>query len=280
MHNRAIRKWVFVFTLGVAVQITALRAQIFTAPLQASTTGTNSVDFEFRADGVLIATGNPGVGTLLTSDQGPGIRMLWDPGIAAFRVGAVEGDEWDEANLGPGSVAMGVDNLASGYYSLALGHNASAGGYESLAIGRNAHAFGDNSIAFGSFLTTWEYASIAMGFESEASENNSVAIGYFATSTGYCATAFGVVTTATGKYSTALGFNTLADSYGSFAVGDYNIGGGAPEDWVPTDPLFEVGNGTSDAPSDALLIRKDGSAAFQGPVTVAPSGDIPMYAGE
>ena len=57
------------------------------------------------------------------------------------------------------------------------------------------------------------------------------------------------------------------------------MGGGDPINWVASDPLFEVGNGTYQARSDALVVYKNGNAAFQGVVTVAPGGDIPMYTG-
>ena len=63
--------------------------------------------------------------------------------------------------------------------------------------------------------------------------------------------------------------------------------------WVPTDPLFEIGNGGNSwtgnpnavNSSDALVVYKNGDTAVQGTVTAptfvttAPAGDIPMYTG-
>src|SRR5271154_150960 len=110
MHTGTIRKWALALTFWLALHAAALRAQTFTAPLQASTTGTNPLDFEFRADGTLIAKGNSGVGSLLTGDQGAGVRMLWYPNLFAFRVGKVTGSDWDSSNIGIGSIAAGADN--------------------------------------------------------------------------------------------------------------------------------------------------------------------------
>jgi hypothetical protein len=95
----------------------------------------------------------------------------------------------------------------------------------------------------------------------------------------------GSSTTASGGSSTAAGANTSANSTDSFVLGAYNVGlsetGTTPNStsWVSTDPLFEVGNGTSTAKSDALIIYKDGSSQFAGPVKIPQSGDIPMYTG-
>src|ERR1700735_2724616 len=99
MHNGALRKMALALTFWLALHVSSLRAQIFTndLPLQASTTGTNPVDFEFRADGTLIAKGNSGVGTLLSTDQGAGTRMIWYPALTAFRAGDVNGTQWNLA---------------------------------------------------------------------------------------------------------------------------------------------------------------------------------------
>ncbi len=116
MHNGALKKWALALTFWLALHTASLRAQIFTndLPLQAVTTGTDPVDFEFRADGTLIAKGNSGVGTLLSGDQGAGTRLLWFANLSAFRAGTVSGTNWDLANIGQYSIAAGGDTLASG----------------------------------------------------------------------------------------------------------------------------------------------------------------------
>ena len=57
-------------------------------------------------DGSTIALGSYGAGPLLTT-AGAGTRMIWYPREAAFRVGTVGNTEWDDANIGAYSVALG-----------------------------------------------------------------------------------------------------------------------------------------------------------------------------
>jgi len=92
--------------------------------------------------------------------------------------------------------------------------------------------------------------------------------------------------TATGTNASALGEHNTATAYDSFVMGRYNTGGGNSGSWVqagggdPTDPLFEVGNGTSStSPRDALLLDKNGNLTTSGVITTQPGGDIPMFAG-
>ena len=95
--------------------------------------------------------------------------------------------------------------------------------------------------------------------------------------------ASGCASYAAGNYSTAAGLWSRTNAANSFAVGAFNVGGGDPVNWVLTDPLFEVGNGTCTngvIHSDALVIYKNGNATFQGSVSVAPGGDIPMFTGQ
>ena len=87
--------------------------------------------------------------------------------------------------------------------------------------------------------------------------------------------------------------NAMIDSFSSVAIGSYNVGGGNPYSWVPTDSIFEIGNGVPIAPegddvdpyaattgrSNALTVYKNGNMDVQGVVTCAPGGDIPMFTG-
>ena len=49
-------------------------------------------------DGGLVAGGSPG--TARSRLPGPGMRMMWYPGKAAFRAGKFSGTQWDDANIG------------------------------------------------------------------------------------------------------------------------------------------------------------------------------------
>ncbi|WP_276482993.1 tail fiber domain-containing protein [Paraflavitalea pollutisoli] len=79
----------------------------------------------------------------------PGTRLLWFPEKAAFRAGMVTGTQWDNANIGNGSVALGEDNRASHPNSTALGLRCWAGQQSAFAIGEQSTATGAASVAMG-----------------------------------------------------------------------------------------------------------------------------------
>jgi hypothetical protein len=127
---------------------------------------------------------------------GGGTRLMWIPVKAAFRAGWVSSTEWDDANVGTQSTAMGHNAKASGYYSTAMGSNTVASGVSSTAMGNNTKASGDYSTVMG-------WGTKASGERSTAMGNN---------------------TTASGPGSTAMGSNVSTNGMvGSFVIGDDNI---------------------------------------------------------
>jgi hypothetical protein len=172
-----------------------------------------------------------------------------------------------------GATALGGSS-ASGIYSFSAGVGTRAQGWFSTALGRNTSATGTYALASGS-------NTIAAG-------NGSVAFGGGTMAAGNTATVFGNASTASGDYSTAFGLYTTAQSYASFALGQYNIPQGDPLAWQPTDDLFIIGNGSSPTlRSNAFVVKKNGdttvngkltatSAQFDGPVRIAPQGDLSM----
>ena len=102
--------------------------------------------------------------------------------------------------------------------------------------------------------------STAMGIRTKASGDVSTAMGLETTASGSYSTAMGEFTVASGTFSTAMGLSTDAESYTSTAMGRYNVGGGTSDDWLETDPLFEIGNGADNSnKSNALTILKNGT---------------------
>jgi hypothetical protein len=75
--------------------------------------------------------------------------MFWYPGKAAFRAGAINGTQWDDANIGLYSIAHGLDVRALGDYSLASGARAVAANTGTVAIGEDVTATGANSVVLG-----------------------------------------------------------------------------------------------------------------------------------
>ncbi|MFD2823808.1 tail fiber domain-containing protein [Lacinutrix iliipiscaria] len=161
---------------------------------------------------------------------------------------------------GLSSTAMGTSTEASGDHSTAMGRSTEASGDYSTAMGNGTEASGDYSTAMGDNTVASGYVSTAMGNGTEASGYISTAMGSNTEAIGYASTAMGSFTESWGEASTAIGFFTTAEAFASATIGRYNIGGGNPTTWVATDPLFEIGNGTSNASKqNALTVLKNGN---------------------
>ncbi len=194
------------------------------ALLHANGIGTGEGNVVFVGDVKSSNPGNPPA-------AGAGTRMMWYPDMAAFRVGDVVSNQWDKANIGYYSVAMGNNTKANNSTSFAVGNETTASGGASTAMGNNTNASGDASTASG-------ISTVASGFASNSMCGN---------------------TTAKGNYSVAMGINTVASSYAGFSIGRYNVGAGNATSWLATDPLFEIGNGTSSvAKNNAFTVLKNG----------------------
>lgn len=169
-----------------------------------------------------------------TPMSGAGARMMWIPAKSAFRSGTVNSTQWDDINIGQYSIATGINSIASGLYSVSMGSTTTASGNSSFAVGFN---------------------TIASGIQSTS-------LGYYTKAQGSYSTAIGNRTTASGNTTLAIGYNTTAQSFSSFVLGQYNIAPGtySTTSWVPTDPLFVIGNGTSTtARNNALTVLKNGN---------------------
>ena len=148
------------------------------------------------------------VGSYQTEDTGnlaQDNRMFFDVSKGAFRAGITEGTEWDDANVGVNSIAMGYNTTASADSSFAIGEETTASATPSFASGSGTLASGVNSTA--------------MGDNSIASGESSTALGLSTTASAYAATALGRSTTASGGAAFATGYNTTAGAYVSTAMG-------------------------------------------------------------
>jgi hypothetical protein len=100
----------------------------------------------------------------------------------------------------------------------------------------------------------WDYSSRAFraGYAAASSWNED--------SIGLYSAAHGFGTLALGNNSYAMGFYTHARTYAGFSIGRYNVGASGTETtWNSSDPLFEVGNGSTNTNrNNAFTIRKDG----------------------
>ena len=118
------------------------------------------------------------------ADTGIGIRMLWYPAKAAFRVGEVTtATRWNEANTGAYSMGLGKDVLPSGAETIAWGRSTVAAGQRSTAGGMTTEAYGDASTAFGQYAKAGDTAgvngnySMALGLTSVATASTAKVTG-------------------------------------------------------------------------------------------------------
>jgi endosialidase-like protein len=169
--------------------------------------------------------------------EGPGARLMWYVGKAAFRAGRVTGNAWDDAIVGPGSVALGTDTRGSGTASTAMGLSANAradgamatgfftiaAGSASTTTGVITQTLGPHSTATGWATLTARPATTATGEESFAIDTGATAMGS-RTTAGAWSTALGSETSA-GRAAIALGRRVFAGDSWSTAIGSYASAG-------------------------------------------------------
>ena len=200
--------------------------------------------------------------------SGAGTRMFFYPRKAALRAGNVSGTQWDDANIGDYSIAMGQNAQAKTIHSVSIGEgNISETSPFAVAIGRENHSTG--------------FASLAMGHFSEAVGDYSASIGLRDTIYvgGYAATALGgynkvssaygfaagFTNTVAGVSGAALGNNNEAPSYGETTIGNFatqytalNAG-----NVNAADRVFTIGNGTgTGSRSNAMVVLKSGNTGL------------------
>ena len=190
--------------------------------------------------------------------------------------------------------ALGAYSKAYGDYSVTLGDNSTADAAHAAALGTYSYAHGDYSVAQAFCSAATGNLSSALGAYSIASNTATVALGTYSTASGYSAISMGGGSVASGAYSASIGGNTVADGFFQTVVGIYNLTGGSPNNWVPTEDLFTVGNGwDNNHRSNAFSVKKNGDATVSGTLTVPtkivasnvtvsgalliqPQGDLPM----
>lgn len=212
-------------------------------------TGTTTVRPNLKVEGTggVVFGGTQNLGSIPVT--GAGTRMMWYPKKSAFRAGRVIGNEWDDFNIGIGSFATGLANVAKGELSVAMGLNSFALGFASIAIGSDSWANGEYSFALGN--------------RTSAGGESSTAIGCFVGARSY--------------QSIVLGVGNFTGTYSDWSVPQSST------TWIDTDELLVVGNGRADwSESNALVLRKNanlrigGKFEAKGVVRCAAGGDISM----
>lgn len=215
--------------------------------------------------------------------EGPGRRMMWYVDKAAFRVGYVDGNNWNIDAVGNYSLAAGNNCLASGPSSTALGDNSQALGLGSLAVGTNCLSSGPRSFSAGQENQSTGTNSVSLGELTVASGTNAAAWGQNTRAFGFASLAAGGASEARGSLSVALNFATIsygasatAAGYQSIANGNHSFVVGAFNDTLVTrgydgfrfdNPLFIVGNGDDLQGlrrSNALVVYQSGNTDHNG----------------
>ncbi len=185
------------------------------------------------------------------------INTLKTQGLETIDEG--NGIGWRLAGSNPsyyGNIGFAATDLS---YSDFDSETSGATGTNSSTMGVRTTASGDSSLALGSDSTASEDFAIAIGAGVVASGGGAVAIGIGNVASGNSSLALGNFTEASGLSSTAIGNNTQAEAFVTTAIGRYNVGGGNSSLWVESDPLFEIGNGSSDNErSNVLTVSKSG----------------------
>lgn len=226
----------------------------------------------------LVSTGVYSLGTLAPS--GAGVKMFWNPRKAAFRVGQVLNDYWDDFNIGERSIAFGINTRATGSISTAFGDSSFASGNGSTAFGSFTTASGIRSTAFGTQTNATNDNTTAFGVLTSATGAVSVAFGQSILSSGDNSTAFGRGNTASGSISTTFGTSNTSPSFGEITIG---IGA---TNYVPsvngssqfrtsnaTDRLFTIGNAIDSNNNNSVdfFERRDALVVLKNGLTRLPS---------
>ena len=180
-------------------------------------------------------------------------------------------------------VAMGYETGASGSVSLATGLATTAAGFATTAMGggttSNATyctALGSNNDPLATVQAgeyTWNLTDplfiLGNGLPHAAPSNAVVVLKNGNTQiSGTLATG---TSTASGVASTAFGVSNNATAYACLSIGRFNnpIASSNSATWINADPVFIIGNGTSNAArTNALVIYKDGSSELNGNSTI------------
>ncbi len=146
---------------GDAVGTTGLRVtsdgKATVGPFRTPSQESDRAGLEIHHSQGLLATGTVVTNVNITTtppQEGAGTRLLWFPPKAAFRAGYINGTQWDGANLGLYSVAMGYNCRASADYATAFGNTCTAAQINSLAAGSYCTASGAASVALGNYAHT------------------------------------------------------------------------------------------------------------------------------
>lgn len=228
------------------------------------------------ADSAVLFSGPAGLPPLTTINppaQGAGTRMFWFPSRGAFRSGYVDGVQWDRDSIGLLSFAAGYNTKAKGVFSTSIGRLTTASNSIATSMGFGTIASGEVSTSMGNGSAASGFVATSMGGSTRASGDYSTSMGDGTTASGFGSLVSGGNSVASGSYASSLGEQTIAKARGGFATGVWNDNADVPDANTPAanDRIFQIGNGTSAARSNALTVLRNGNV---GVGTINPTASL------
>jgi FtsZ-binding cell division protein ZapB len=167
----------------------------------------------------------------------------------------VNATDWDKDNIGNQSFAAGFNTKAAAFGSFSMGSSNVSSGSVATTIGFNNIASGDASMILGTSSTASGFNSTSIGSGNFAIGNYAISIGSVNWAVGNNSMAMGTSNVTRAISSTTLGYNNVALSPNSLVIGAYN-------DTTLADKLFEIGNGSVGARSNALTVLRNGNTGI------------------
>ena len=179
--------------------------------------------------------------------------------------GAVRFGSSNVGTVGVNSASFGTNNSVSGANSSATGTGNTISGNVSGAIGSNNTIAVNNSMAIGLNNVINSEKSFATGEGNVLTGIYASAMGKDNTVNGEVAVAQGINNQSLADYTFTLGTGNISRAMGSMVFGRYNaITTGDPVNFnVPSDPYFQIGNGSSIVNrTNVMTILKNGRTGF------------------
>ena len=174
-------------------------------------------------------------------------------GNSAFAIGM------GSTATGNGSFAIGTNDSTTYLGAFALGYDNTSSGQQSFSIGSYNHSRDLLAFSIGAWNNATNIVSFAIGTENNVTGIHATAIGDLNQASGTESFAIGQYNNATGDHAFSIGYNTTAQSAYSMVFGRYNEISGDNWNWISTDPLFVIGNGTNTLTrANAVTVLKNG----------------------
>lgn len=153
-------------------------------------------------------------------------RFFFDKSIGSFRAGSVDSDQWDLANRGDYSIALGRNGTASGENSTISGgaDNTSSGDGATVSGGTNNSSLADSSVVSGGRQNTVE----------SAAESSNIGGGYsnqILLSSGHSVVSGGE----NNKIESSIGRSVISGGKNGYVTSDYSVISGGLDAQVSAD---------------------------------------------